>query len=65
VTTPDYAPDYVVQCDWCGRFVDIEKAVEWFVSQRDLDDGRVQVTSAAYCSNYCGKRGTNIPLTKG
>lgn len=50
--------NYVFQCDYCGEYVPIADAVEYFVPQRDLDDGRVLVITGTYCGTFCGERGS-------
>jgi hypothetical protein len=49
---------YVFQCDYCGEYVPVSAAVEYFVPQRELDDDRTLVTTGVYCSPYCGERAT-------
>ena len=50
--------DYVFRCDHCNQYVPVSKAVEYFVPQRDLGDGRVLVTTGVYCGRYCGEKAT-------
>jgi hypothetical protein len=50
--------DWVFQCDYCAEYVPTSTALEYFVPQRELPDGRTLVTTGVYCSRHCGERAT-------
>ena len=48
--------DYVFACKYCGSIVSVQRAVTFYSSERELDDGRMLVTMSTYCSEYCADR---------
>jgi hypothetical protein len=48
--------DYVFRCDYCGEYTPLHRAVEAYVADQELPDGRVTVLPSMHCGTYCAEQ---------
>ena len=66
-TADDAEPELVYACDYCGRFTSVSTATVGYVDLGTLDDGRVIVGLATYCSAFCARSAwrASFPASRG